>query len=251
MDSIIKKDLAYTKEKNLYSFIKTEEERPYWSKALEYYYANNKNALQMKRMYKWQCKRMLDNEALWDFVEYVSNVDGVKVDLASGPSGYFAPIVERLLPSDCFIATDACPTVIKGHLNACKKDNFFVFDVDLDKGLPFKDESIDIFTGNYLSNIQNYNGLILEAYRCLKKGGSLAVIEMFFETGSKTHKQLNEQGRIWASFDTFNKYAEDVGFSFLNSKIITSRVGKISQGDLYPLDDNDRSEDRTLYFEKQ
>lgn len=64
-------------------------------------------------------------------------------------------------------------------------------------------------------------------------------------------EQLNCRGEIWASFETFKKYAEDAGFSFLESKIITSRVGKISQGDLYPLDDSERSEDRSLYFVKK
>lgn len=51
--------------------------------------------------------------------------------------------------------------------------------------MPFKDESVDIFTGNLLMNVENYSTLIQEAYRCLKKGGKLAVIEIFFEHGSK------------------------------------------------------------------
>ncbi len=251
MNNIIKKDIDCIKKGNIFSFITNEEKRPYWSRALESYYSNSKSRLQMKRLYKWQCNRMLENDALRDFVEYVSNNNGIKVDLASGPSGYFAPIIERLLPTDIFIVTDACPTVIRAHSNACKKENFFVFDIDLDKGLPFENESIDIFTGNYLNNVQNYRGLISEAFRCLKTGGKLALIEMFFENGSKTYEQLNSQGEIWASFETFKNYAESVGFSFLESKIITSRVGKISQGDLYPLDDNDLSEDKTLYFVKK
>lgn len=91
---------------------------------------------------------------------------------------------------------------------------FHAFDVDLDKSLPFKDESVDIFTGNLLMNVENYSTLIQEAYRCLKKGGKLAVIEIFFEHGSKTYEHLCSKGAIWSSFETFVAYCEKIGFEF-------------------------------------
>lgn len=124
-------------------------------------------------------------------------------------------------------------------------------DLDLDKGLPFKDGSIDIFTGNLLNNVANYAGLIQEVYRCLKKGGKLAVIELFFEHGCKTYTHLVEQGAIWSSFETFVTYCESVGFRLIGSDVVTTRKGKIAEGDLYPLDENDCSEDRTVYFVKE
>lgn len=142
------------------------------------------------------------------------------------------------------------PAVIEAHSKACNKENFYAFDVDLDKSLPFKDESVDIFTGNLLMNVENYSTLIQEAYRCLKKGGKLAVIEIFFEHGSKTYEHLCSKGAIWSSFETFVAYCEKIGFEFLGSDIINTRKGKISEGDLYPLDDNDCSCDRTVYFKK-
>ncbi|MDE7234954.1 MAG: class I SAM-dependent methyltransferase [Ruminiclostridium sp.] len=193
---------------------------------------------------------MTGDEVRRRFVEFVSRVRGVKVDLASGPSGYFSPFLETLTVGDTFIVTDACPAVIAAHSAACGKDKFYVFDVDLDKELPFRDESVDVFSGNLLNNVDHYAELIREAYRCLKHGGKLAVIEMFFDHGCKTYEHLNSRGAVWASFETFTAFCESVGFTYLGSDIIGTRKGKIDAGDLYPLDDNDCSSDRTVYFEK-
>ena len=43
---------------------------------------------------------------------------------------------------------------------------------------------------------------------------------------------------------------EKIGFVFLGDDIINTRKGKISEGDLYPIDDNDCSHDRMVYFKK-
>lgn len=250
MKTIIKENVAYTKDGNIVHFILDEDSRPYWSKALNYSLIKNNTDLQMGQRYIDQRSLMNKDEAHRRFTQYVTAIHGVKVDLASGPSGYFSSFVDTLADDDIFIATDACPSVIEAHAKACDKDNFYIFDVDLDKPLPFKDESVDIFTGNLLNNVDNYAELIREAYRCLKKGGKLAVIEMFFEHGCKTYEHLCVQEKIWASFETFVAYCESVGFAFVGSDIINTRKGKIDEGDLYPLDDNDCSSDRTIFFEK-
>ena len=250
MKKIIKDDIVYNIDANVVHFIIDEDSRPNWSKILNQHLILNNTNLQMKQRYNSQRTIMNKDDAHKQFVKFVSEVRGVKVDLASGPSGYFSPFLDTLDNSDIFIATDACPAVIEAHSKACNKENFYAFDVDLDKSLPFKDESVDIFTGNLLMNVENYSTLIQEAYRCLKKGGKLAVIEIFFEHGSKTYEHLCSKGAIWSSFETFVAYCEKIGFEFLGSDIINTRKGKISEGDLYPLDDNDCSCDRTVYFKK-
>ena len=250
MKKIIKDDIVYNIDGNVVHFIIDEDSRPNWSKILNQHLILNNTNLQMKQRYNSQRTIMNKDDAHKQFVKFVSEVRGVKVDLASGPSGYFSPFLDTLDDNDIFIATDACPAVIEAHSKACNKNNFYVFDVDLDKPLPFKDESVDIFTGNLLMNVENYSTLIQEAYRCLKKGGKLAVIEIFFEHGSKTYEHLCSKGAIWSSFETFVAYCEKIGFEFLGSDIINTRKGKISEGDLYPLDDNDCSCDRTVYFKK-
>lgn len=250
MKKIIKDDIIYNIDGNVVHFITDKDSHPNWSKALNQHLILNNTNLQMKQRYNSQRIIMNKDDAHKQFVKFVSEVRGVKVDLASGPSGYFSPFLDTLDDNDIFIATDACPAVIEAHSKACNKNNFYVFDVDLDKSLPFKDESVDIFTGNLLNNVENYSTLIQEAYRCLKKGGKLAVIEIFFEHGSKTYEHLCSKGAIWSSFETFVAYCEKIGFEFLGSDIINTRKGKISEGDLYPLDDNDCSCDRTVYFKK-
>lgn len=248
--SIIKENILYIEEGNIFHFILDDESRPQWSKALDSYLADNNIDLQMKKRYAEQREIMTKDARRKRFVDFVSAVKGVKVDLASGPSGYFSSFSDTLTPNDAFIITDACPSVIAAHSAACNKENVYVFDLDLDQALPFKDESIDIFTGNYLNNVDNYASLISEVYRCLKPGGRFAVIEMFFDHGCKTYEHLNAQGNIWASFEKFVSYCESVGFINLGCEIINTRKGKISEGDLYPLDNNDCSSDRTIYFEK-
>ena len=249
--SLIKDDMDYVREGNVFHFVTDEAARPAWSKALDEYLTGSPVNLMMKRRYSGQKRRMNSNGALRHFAAFVSETGGIKADLASGPSVYFAPFLDTLKDDDCLIITDACPAIIKAHADACKKDNFYIFDVDLDKGLPFKDESVDLFTGNLLNNVENYPGLIKEACRCLKPGGKLAVIEMFFDQGSKTQASLAEQGKIWASYEDFVRYCESVGFTCTGSETVATRKGPISPGDLYPLDKNDGSTDRTIYFEKQ
>lgn len=247
----IKENISYTEDGNILHFILDDESRPQWSKALDGFLAGNCMDLQMKRKYGEQREIMTKDEKLKRFVDFVSATKGIKVDLASGPSGYFAPFLDTLTPDDTFIITDACPTVLAAHSAACDKENIFVFDTDLDRPLPFKDGSIDIFTGNFLNNVDNYEGLISEVYRCLKPKGKFAVIELFFEHGCKTYEHLKAEGNIWASFETFSDFCEGVGFVRVGSEIFKTRKGRISEGDLYPLDDNDCSEDRTIYFEKK
>ena len=247
---MIKDDMDYIQEGNVFHFLTDENSRPGWSKALDEYLTGNQINLMMKRRYSDQKRRMKLNDSLRHFVEFVSASDGVKVDLASGPSGYFAPFLDTLKDNDCFIITDACPSVIKAHADICRQPNCYIFDVDLDKDLPFRNESVDIFTGNLLNNVENYGGLIREAYRCLKPGGKLAVIEMFFDENSKTQKYLAEQGKIWSSYDTFVDFCESVGFTYIGSETVATRKGPVSDGDLYPLDKDDCSSDKTIYFRK-
>ena len=85
---------------------------------------------------------------------------------------------------------------------------------------------------------------------CLKPGGKLALIELFFEKGSKTQEYLAEQGKIWASCEAFVRFCESAGFTFIGSETVTTRKGPVSDGDLYPLDQEDCSSEQTVYFEK-
>ena len=191
-EELIRNDIPYQRDGKIFHFILNEEQRPAWSKALEDYLVSNRVNLQMKRKYTYQKQMMTRDEKRKHFVDAVSSGQ-VIVDLASGPSGYFAPVLDSLEEDALFIATDACPSVLQAHAEACRKENFYLFDTDLDRELPFRDESIDVFCGNLLNNVNNYDGLIREAYRCLKPGGKFCVIEMFFDQASVSYKSLKDQ----------------------------------------------------------
>ncbi len=248
--SLIKSGIPYREEGNIIHFIADENDRPEWSKALENSLTAGKTDLKMSRRYKNQRRIMTEDGKRRRFVDFISAADGVKVDLASGPSGYFSPMLDTLKETDLFIATDACPTVLRAHSQTCPKDNYFVFDVDLDRELPFRDESIAAFSGNLLNNVEHYAALIQEAYRCLEPGGRFAVIELFFESGCRTFEYLRSSGAVWSSFDTYVSFCESVGFRYMDSAVLQARTGKIAEDDLLPLDENDRSEERTVYFQK-
>lgn len=249
--SIIKEETPFSADGNIVHFILSDTDRPWWSKQLEGYFTQNNHPLNIVRNYKSQKQIMTSHPTKKRFVDFVSEKHGVKVDLASGPSGYFSAILDNLAKNDLFIITDACPMVIAAHSKANTQSNVYVFDMDLDETLPFKDSSVDLFSGNLLNNVNNYADLIYEVYRCLKPGGHFAIIDMFFDHGCKTYEHLSEKGEIWASLETFIAFCEKVGFAYLDGDIISSRKGRISDGDLYPLDENDSWGDRTLYFVKK
>ena len=249
-EELIRSDACYQRDGRIFRFILDEEERPAWSRALEDYLAGNRVNLQMKRKYSYQRQIMTKDEKKKRFVDAVASSGKVIADLASGPSGYFAPILDRMEEDAVFIATDACPSVLRAHAETCRKDNFYLFDMDLDRELPFRDGSIDVFCGNLLNNVNNYAGMVREAYRCLKHGGKFCVIELFFDPGSVTYRDLEAQGKIWASPETYTDYFRSLGFVFTGSEILLTRKGKLAEGDYYPLDENDEMTMRTMYFEK-
>lgn len=89
--SLIKENISYTEEGNIVHFILDDESRPQWSKALDRYLVGNHIDLQMKQSYAEQREIMTKDVKRKRFVDFVSAVKGIKVDLASGPSGYFSP----------------------------------------------------------------------------------------------------------------------------------------------------------------
>lgn len=249
LQCLLKSGAAYVRQENVIHLIPDEEARPAWSQALDR--ALQGVDLRMPQRYEDQRRVMTGDPLRRKFVDFLAGAHGVKVDLASGPSGYFAAMLDTLTEGDTLIVTDACPSVIAAHAAAGRDKPMLVFDVDLDKPLPFRDGSIDAFSGNLLNNVDNYAALLREAFRCLKPGGRLALIELFFEHGCQTFRHLDAQGAVWSSFETFVDFCEKQGFRYLDSDILQTRVGKISEGDLYPLDPGDRSTDRTIYFEKR
>ncbi len=248
---LIKSDIDYTNEKNVYHFISSEVERPQWSINLDNYYKNNPNQLQIERQYKIHLNNIGTDTQKKKYFQYITELGGVTVDLASGPSGYFSPVFNFLKDDSVFIATDACTEIINAHQKANTDTRFYIFDVDLDKVLPFDDGSIDAFSGNLLNNVDNYRGLLKEVGRCLKSNGRFAVIEWFYEIGSRTYDYLKQRNAVYSSLEYFISVCSENGLKYKDSEIRREIVGKISKGDLLPIGENDKCLETIVYFEKK
>ena len=139
INTLIKSEIKYTNEKNVYHFIASATERPQWSIILDNYHKNNPNQLQIKRQYKFHLNNIDTDVQKKNYFHYITELGGVTVDLASGPSGYFSPVFNFLKDDSIFIATDASIAIINAHQKANTDNRFYIFDVDLDKVLPFED----------------------------------------------------------------------------------------------------------------
>lgn len=248
--SIIKDNIFFTKDKNIFYFIKNDDERPGWSKAVDDYYSNNPQDLMMNEKYNFHCEKIIGDLQTSSFFQYIAEPGGIIVDLASGPSGYFGPVFNFLKNDSIFIATDASKEIINAHERANKDNRFLLFDVDLDRGLPFKDGSIDAFSGNLLNNVNNYKGLLSEVARCLKTNGRFAVVELFYEFGSKTYDYLRGRDAVYSSLDNYIAVCKELGLRYKDSVIRKEIVGKLAEGDLLPIGDKDKCFERIVYFEK-
>lgn len=237
------------REGQICRFIPDEAARPHWSKLLHDHLISQ-GGLQMERRYAAH-RKVRANDPLWrEFYETVSGCRGVIVDLASGPSGYFAPVIDALEPGDTFIITDACRAVLDAHAAANRGKNVLLVDTDLDRPLPFADGCIDAFTGYLASNVEQLRALLGEVYRCLKPGGKLYLVDLFFESGSPTSLWLAEREKVTATLEAFLSHCTALGFTWLGGRVLKERCGKIDPQDLLPLEDWERSQERSLCFQK-
>lgn len=237
----------YKKTGNIYSFI--NEERPEWSKRLDLYFRNSKYP--MGRMYNYSKIRFKDNRVMQEFYKEVLETNGIIIDLASGPSGYFGPVVDNLGENSTFVITDASEFLIHAHSVANRKrDNVKIFDIDLEKSLPLRDESIDCYCGYVPSNVDKFDLLLNEISRTLKKNGKLCIIDWFFDEKTETYKYLKENNKVTYSLDYFTTFCNRLGLKLTCKDLDRKYIGKL-EGDLLPINPFDEIMVYSLFFIKQ
>ena len=220
-----------------------DADRPFWSMHMQTEFERHGIVLDMKKKYDSFERYYLKRQIALDFFDKISNSGKIIIDLASGPSGYFGILINKLRNDQYFFVTDGSPVILKAHMDAnIGKDNIGYIDLDLDQLLPFKDESVDCFMGNYLCNVMEYRQLVSEVHRGLKKGGRFSVIEIFYENNCDTALELIEEGKLHADLDLYIKYFESVGFRLERSGVIEEIVGKLDPSDSLPRNDTDKSE---------
>lgn len=242
-------NVSYTEDNNYFSFFDNGDIRPEWSRRLNDYLTINKADLNMKVNYENYLNAINTNRNLKKIYIFIKEKKGIKVDLASGPSGFFYPIVANSTENDIVIVTDACKYILDDINNTCQKENFFIFDIDLDKSLPFKENSVSVFSSNLLSNCKEYEQIIKEVYKCLERKGRFVVIEWFYEKEKATYKYLDDNNQIIVSMDKYIEYCERLGFKYIGNRLMKTRKGKLD-GDLFPLDENEVVYEKALFFEK-
>lgn len=236
MDIIkILKTNEYKNIGNIYSFITGE--RPIWSKQLDQFYGNSKYSI--GKMYNFSKIKFKENIVMQQLYKDVLETSGIIIDLASGPSGYFGPIIDSLNANSTFVITDASEFLVHAHSVANKKrKNVKIFDIDLDKELPFINESIDCYCGYNPSNVERYDLLLNEVARTLKKSGKLTIIDWFFDEETETSKYLKDNNKVTYSLNYFIDFCNELGLKLIKKDLDRKYVGK-QVGDLLPINSLD------------
>jgi len=139
-------------------------------------------------------------------IEKVISQFDVKPDMAiadfGAGHGFFSiAFAKRVGPSGSVFSIDILPQALEAIRSKAKLEGLFNIkiirgDLEKPKGSTLGDESCDlVFIASVLFQAQNKPGLISEAYRVLKKGGELAVIEWkpYIPLGPQKERRLSEE----------------------------------------------------------
>lgn len=246
---------TFSVDRGIVRFIDEDTPRPHWSRALLEAINESHPEMQTEDYYRERLlkaeDRYRDNPALREVVDALASTSGVALDIASGPSGGFLPLLAPRLPEETLlIGTDACPPVIE-HWYTCIseiREAAAYLDVDLLGPLPFADASIDLVTGVYIENvnIDKPMGLISELARCTKHATKIVLQQLFYAEESATAVMLRDQGNPYASLPDFADALASVGFGAVEQVRLRSGRGKLDPGDALPLRDSDEWNDSLL-----
>lgn len=237
----------YRVSKNTITFLQ-EKERPVVCQKMDSFYLNKRYP--MGHMYHAASFKFKDDKAMQHYYNFILANKGICVDLASGASGYFGPILFQLHKEMEFVISDASKVMIKAHSTAnLKRRNVVILDIDLNQLLPIKNNSIDMYCGYLVNNVQNYIQLVQEVARTLKISGKFVIIEWFFESTSITANFLQKNHFLIQSLEYYICFCESIGLKLMNKELQSQSKGKLTN-DLLPVDENDKKSVYILYFEK-
>lgn len=190
-------------------------------------------------------------------VEVAGDVEGVIVDVATGPgSGMCGALAPRLRDGKYLVMADASEVLMRG-LSKCWAEvpqmariDFWLFDANK---FPFRDGSVDCVTSNLgFSNVRRdrqaggWGGptsAYTEAQRSLKPGGLLVDTVRVYGENSKTAALKREGGSVHASRETLEQFWASIGLRVVEAHTIRSGVGKSDPADGLPIDEADQWED--------
>jgi len=149
-------------------------------------------------------KFMADSQSFLNIEKIVNQLDVkpnmVIADFGAGHGFFSIAFAKKVGPSGQVFAVDILPSALEAIRSQAKLEGLFNIKLikgDLEKmnGSMLPDESCDlVFIANIFFQVPDKPGLINEAYRVLKKGGELAVIEWkpYIALGPQKEHRLSE-----------------------------------------------------------
>jgi len=206
-------------------------------------------------------KRNLRNTRQWydssekfaAFVDAAAAVEGLIVDIASGPGASFSgALLPRLSPRSHFVLTDAAVHMLHGLRDAWLDEprearlDFVACDGNR---LPFRSGSLDALTSASgfdcvnddptRSRFPGAAGAYREGHRVLKRGGLVFNESRIYADDSKTATHLQSLGCANASRKSLAALWDEIGFDVESETYLLSKRGKSDAGDGLPIDESD------------
>lgn len=184
-------------------------------------------------------------------VDTICSVEGVVVDVASGPGGgYCVPVMQRANPRRVLVMSDLGVPVMPswrrvlrgaGWADRCSNLSFDA------RRLPFKEGSVQAITSVAgMDNVHNNLVAYGEAARVLAAGGLLLDVVFFYAEGGPTHRFLAEQQQAAACFEDYSALLDRLDFGIEGNDLLKSGQGKVDAGDGLPLQEDEAWEIRVI-----
>ncbi len=187
------------------------------------------------------------------FVDAAAKVEGVIVDVATGPGASFSgALVPQLGEGSHFIMSDAAVNMLRGLQSAWHGEthvarvDFLAFD---GHHMPFRDESLDALTSRSGFDCVNADPTrsrppgggraYREGCRVLKTGGYVFTTTCIYEADSQTATYLASLGCENTSRRTLQRLWCDIGLEVVSETDLLKQRGKTDPGDGLPVSDDD------------
>lgn len=187
------------------------------------------------------------------FVDAAAQVEGVIVDIATGPGASFSgALAPRLSQRAHFVMTDAAAHMLQGlrsawaELSHAAAVDFIACD---GHHLPFRDRSLDALTSALgfdsvnddpaRSRPPGAGRAYQEAHRVLKPGGRVFHEGRIYAHESETAEYLASLGCENASVESLESFLDTVGFDIVSKAELQRAKGKTCAGDGLPIDESD------------
>jgi ubiquinone/menaquinone biosynthesis C-methylase UbiE/uncharacterized protein YbaR (Trm112 family) len=195
----------------------------------------------IRRNWETQRQQMKRISKRVEFCKQIAEYDGLILDVASGPGGGNMPGIVYFNPEATVLMNDLGATVLHEWLSFLKGNNlapnvsFAGFDATV---MPIRPNTFDIVTsaGGFGNIVPGKGKAIEEAFRVLKQGGTLFMVDGIIEEESFSQLPHHVQ-KEWKEADPdmtkgYKHLLENAGFSIISYEIIGRRAIRPDESEL-------------------